>query len=190
MDAQRAAGGQTSNILTDWSSDGHQLLYSTAASIGSELWLLSLSGERKPVNLLRSRFEVMHANFSPDAKMVAYTSSESGKYEVWVETIPRSDKKRQVSINGGYEPRWSADGREIYYLSEDRKLMAVSVGPGFSFGAPKPLFQTRVPEGVRAMRMHYVPSRDGRRFLVNTEAAAPAPTPITVVQNWTAGLKK
>jgi hypothetical protein len=132
----------------------------------------------------------MHANFSPDAKMVAYTSSESGKYEVWVETVPRSDKKRQVSINGGYEPRWSADGREIYYLSEDRKLMAVSVGVGFSFETPKPLFQTRVPEGVRAVRTHYVPSRKGQQFLLNTQTVNPAPTPITVMLNWMAGLRR
>jgi dipeptidyl aminopeptidase/acylaminoacyl peptidase len=190
-DAQLAAGGQAISIfLTDWSSDGRQLLYSATGSYGSELWLLPLLGDRKPANLLRSPSQLMHANFSPDARIVAYTSSESGKYEVWVETAPRSDRKQQISINGGYEPRWRADGRELYYLTEDRKLTAVSVGPGFSFGAPKPLFQTRVPESVRAFRTHYVPSGDGQRFLVNTETVAPAPTQITVVQNWTAGLKK
>ena len=68
--------------------------------------------------------------------------------------------------------------------------MAVSVGPGPSFGVPQPLFQTRVPVGVTANRQHYVPSRDGRRFLVNTQTSDPSTTPITVVLNWTAGLKK
>lgn len=95
-----------------------------------------------------------------------------------------------VSINGGYEPRWRADGREIYYLSEDRKLMAVSVGPGPSFGVPQPLFQTGVPAGVTANRTHYIPSRDGQRFLINTQTAGPVSAPITVVLNWTLGLKK
>jgi hypothetical protein len=120
---------------------------------------------------------------------VAYTSNESGKFEVYVETVPRSDRKWPVSTNGGYEPRWRADGRELYYLSEDRTLMAVPVGAGPSFGIPKPLFQTRVPAGVTANRTHYVPSRDGQRFLVNMALDAVA-SPITVVVNWTATLKK
>ena len=75
----------------------------------------------------------MHGNFSPDGQLVAYTSNESGKFQVNVQTLPLSDKKWQVSTNGGYEPRWRADGREIYYLSEDRKLMAVAVGAGTVF---------------------------------------------------------
>jgi hypothetical protein len=132
----------------------------------------------------------MHGNFSPDGHLVAYTSNESGKFQVYVQTLPKSDKKWPVSTTGGYEPRWRADGREIYYLSEDRKLMAVAVGAGPSFGVPQALFQPRVPAGVTANRTHFVPSRDGQRFLVNIQSGDSAPTPITVVMNWTAGLKK
>jgi hypothetical protein len=121
---------------------------------------------------------------------VAYTSNESGKFQVYVQTLPLSDKKWQVSTNGGYEPRWRADGREIYYLSEDRKLMAVPVGAGPAFDVPKALFQTRVPAGVTANRTHYVPSRDGQQFLVNTQSGDASPSPITVVMNWAAGLKR
>jgi hypothetical protein len=131
----------------------------------------------------------MHGNFSPDGRLVAYTSDESGQFDVYVETVPRSDRKWQVSTSGGYEPRWRADGREIYYLSADRRLMAVAVGPGPSFGLPTPLFQTNVPVGVRGNRTHYVPSRDGRRFLVNTALDSPTP-PITVIVNWTATMKR
>jgi hypothetical protein len=143
--------------------------------------------DRKPVKLLGS---AIHGNFSPDGRLLAYSSNESNRYEVYVQTLPLSDKKWPVSTNGGYEPRWRADGREIYYLSEDRKLMAVSVGEGPSFGVPKQLFQTQVPAGVSPLRTHYVPSRDGRRFLINTQTGDPAPTPITIVLNWTVGLKK
>jgi eukaryotic-like serine/threonine-protein kinase len=132
----------------------------------------------------------MHGNFSPDGRLLAYSSNESGRFEVHVQTFPPSDRKWQVSTAGGYEPRWRGDGREIYYLSEDRKLMAVSVDAGPSFGVPKPLFQTRVLPGVNAQRTSYVPSRDGRRFLVNTQTGDPPPNPITVVLNWTAGLKR
>jgi hypothetical protein len=131
----------------------------------------------------------MQGNFSPDGRLVAYTSNESGRFEVYVETFPRSDRKCSVSTHGGYEPRWRADGREIYYLSEDRKLTAVSVGPGPSFGIPKTLFQTHVSGGITANRTHYVPSRDGQRFLVNMATDTVA-SPITVVLNWTATLKK
>ena len=107
-----------------------------------------------------------------------------------MQTLPLSKRWWQVSTNGGSEPRWRADGREIYYLSQDKKLMAVAVGAGPSFGIPRALFQTRVPTGVTATRTHYVPSRDGQRFLINTQSVDTSSTPITVVMNWTAALKK
>jgi len=176
---------------TDWSPDGKRLLFSTTTG-NSGLWLLPLSsagGDGKPVKFVDSPGDQIHANFSPDGHFVAYSSNESGRYEVHVQTFPLSDRTWQVSTNGGYEPRWRGDGHEIYYLSEDRKLMAVSVGPGPSFGVPKPLFQTRVLPGVSSLRANYVPSRDGRRFLVNTQIGDPPPNPITVVLNWTAGLR-
>ena len=78
----------------------------------------------------------------------------------------------------------------MYYLSEDRKLMAVSIAPGPIIGVPEALFETGVHDGVHPLRTHYVPSRDGQRFLVNTQSVETAPLPITVVLNWTAGLNK
>jgi len=177
---------------TDWSPDGQSIVFSCPApDSGNDLWLLRLGESGKPSKFIASPADEMHGNFSPDGRMLAYTSNESGRFEVYVETIPRSDRKWPVSTGGGYEPRWRADGREIYYLSEDRKLMAVSVGAGPSFGIPKPLFQTHVPDSdsVNANRAHYVPSRDGQRFLVNMSLDT-VPLPITVVLNWTATLKK
>ena len=142
--AARLASG--SLVLTDWSPDGHNLIFSVPSpATGTDLWLLPFAKDSQPVQFIAASGEQMHGNFSPDGNMVAYTSNESGRFDVYVETFPRSDRKWSVSTNGGYEPRWRADGREIYYLSEDRKLMAVPVGPGPTFGIPKPLFQTRVP---------------------------------------------
>jgi hypothetical protein len=132
----------------------------------------------------------MHAAFSPDCRFVAYTSDESGSYQVYVQTLPLSNRKWPISTTGGYEPRWRRDGHEIYYLSENKKLMVVPVGAGPSFGMPKPLFQTRVPGGVDYLRTHYAVARDGQRFLINTQIGDPVLNPITVVLNWTAGLKK
>jgi Tol biopolymer transport system component len=178
-------------IPTDWSPDGRHIIFSAPApTSGNDLWLLPLSKDGKPTKFIASPAEEMHGNFSPDGHLVAYTSNESGKFEVYVETFPRSDRKWSVSTNGGYEPRWRGDGGEIYYLSEDRKLMAVSVGHGPSFDVPKMLFQTRVPAGVTANRTHYVSTRDGQRFLVNTQTSEAPPNPITVVLNWTTALNK
>ncbi len=174
----------TGLIATDWSRDGRLI-----AGTGGDLWLLPPGNEQKLEKYVDSAAGAMHGNFSPDGHLVAYTSRESGRFEIYVQTVPRSDRKWPVSTSGGFEPRWRADGHEVYYLSEDRTLMAVPVGAGPSFGIPKPLFQTHVPAGVTSLRTHYVPSRDGQRFLVNV-ATDTVTSPITVVLNWTALLNK
>jgi Tol biopolymer transport system component/tRNA A-37 threonylcarbamoyl transferase component Bud32 len=188
----RTAQIQSTNLApTDWSPDGAHIMFSVPApATGEDLWMFPLKGDRKPFKYIASPADELHGNFSPDGHFVAYTSNESGRFEVNVETYPRSDRKWTVSNNGGYEPRWRSDGREIFYLSEDHKLMAVRVSEGTQFEAPVPLFQTRVGVGVSPFRTHYVPSRDGQRFLVNTLSGDAPPTPIIVVLNWTAGLKK
>ena len=187
----RASGVLSTNMqLWDWSPDGRHLLFSGTASSDYDLWLLPLGGDPKPVSFLSAPGDQLHGNFSPDGRLLAYSSSESGRFEVHVQTFPLTDRQWTVSTAGGYEPRWRADGREMYYLSLDQKLMAVAVGPGPSFGPPAELFQVRVAGVVNSQRTHFVPSRDGRRFLINTSTGDAAIAPITVVLNWTAGLKK
>ena len=177
-------------LLWDWSPDGRHLLFSTTTSSDYDLWLLPLAGDPKPVSFLSAPGDQLHGTFSPDGRLVAYSSSESGPFEVHVQTFPLTDRQWTVSTTGGYEPRWRADGRELYYLSLDQKMMAVEVGPGPSFGAPTELFPVRVAGGVSSQRTHYGSSRDGKRFLINTPTGDAAIVPITVVLNWTAGLKK
>ncbi len=190
-DIVRAAGVHYSNLTpSDWSPDGQHIAF--AAGFPADLWLLPTAGNKKPVILVRSPSDQVHANFSPDGRFIAYSSNESGgRYDVYVETLPTSDRKSPISTNGGYEPRWRADGREIYYLSEDRQLMAVQVSSDAKpIGPPRRLFQTEVHAGVAMLRTHYVPSRDGTRFLVNTRSRDLVPVPITVVLNWTAGFEE
>ena len=178
-------------IDSDWSPDGKTIAFSAPDPLaGTDVWLLPVAGDKPPFKILASLADEMHANFSPDGKLIAYTSNESGRFEVYVQTIPPSEKKWQVSTNGGYEPRWRGDGREIYYLSEGRKVMAVAAAPGPSFGLPRPLFQTRVSTSVMANHTHYVPSRDGQRFLVNNEIGDAAAPRINVILNWTAALNR
>jgi serine/threonine protein kinase len=191
-ETQLAAGIESPNLVpSDWSPDGRYVIASVPdKTTGDDLWLVPFGNDRKPVKFLGAPSDQMHGNFSPDGRFVAYTSNESGRFQAYVQTFPLTDRKWQVSTDGGYEPRWRGDGREIYYLSDDRKLMAVSVGAGPSFDVPKVLFQTRVAEGVTSRRTHYVPSRDGRRFLINTQTSDSPPNPITVVFNWQTELKK
>jgi serine/threonine protein kinase len=188
--AQLAAGIESPNLVpSDWSPDGRYLIGTIPQkTTGYDLWLIPLGGNKKPVKFLESPGDQLHANFSPEGHFVAYSSDESGRFQVYVQTIPLSDRKWQVSTNGGYEPRWKADGREIYYLSDDRKLMAVTVSAGPAFGVPKVLFQTRVPQGVISRRTHYVPTRDGSRFLISTQTDEAPSNPITIVLNWQAEL--
>jgi hypothetical protein len=181
---------------TDWSSDGGNVILSVpSVASGTDLWLLPMAGEHKPTMFLQAPGDQWHGNFSPNGLLVAYSSNESGRFEVYGSTM-KKDRQWQVSINGGYEPRWRKDGSEIYYLSEDRKLMAVSVGAipisgaTSPFSIPKPLFQTGVTVGVSGSRTHFVPSGDGQRFLINTQVGEPSLDPITIVLNWTVGLKK
>jgi serine/threonine protein kinase len=186
----RAAGLSPTSTLSDWSPDGRYLLFSTATGADYDLWVTPVTGESKPASFLSAPGDQWHGNFAPEGHLVAYSSSESGRFEIHVQTFPLSDWQSTISTDGGYEPRWRGDGREIYYLSPDQTLMAVTVGPGPSFGRPNRLFQTPVPAGVNSQRTHYVPSRDGQRFLISAPVADQAPAmSITVVLNATAALR-
>ena len=132
------------------------------------------------------------APFSPDGRFIAYSSNEDGRFQVYVQTFPVSDDKWKSSVDGGFEPHWSADGTELFFLSEDLALMSTPIVtmPTFKPGTPQRLFQTQVPEGVSPYRSRYEVSKDGKRFLVFTQTNRNAPTGITTVLNWTAGLER
>ena len=151
-----------------------------------DLWLLPLEGDRKPIPYLQTPFNDTAGAFSPDGRWMAYDSDESGQNQIYVQTIPASGAKYQISSEGGTQPQWRRDGKELFYVSADQKLMAVpmSLDARVEAGTPQALFTSVGAAG-------YAPSRDGQRFLVNVPAGAEgaAAPPITVVLNWQAGLK-
>ncbi len=189
--AQSAGMATFAYVPTDWSPDGRSILLAAPSpATGYDIWLLPATADEKPIPLIDGPGEQIQGNFSPDGHLIAYTSNESGKFETYVQTFPLSERKWQVSTAGGTEPRWRRDGREIYYLAPDRKLMAVSVSAGPSFAVPQVLFQTRVPAQASIYRTNYVPAGDGRRFLFNSPGGDAGGTAITVTLNWIAELSK
>jgi len=189
---QSAAGG----VITanGWSHDGQFLLYSSIETLAtkSDLWVLPSDG-RKPVPFVHTAFNEDQGRFSTDGHWVAYVSNESGANEVYVRgfTTDFSGGSASaggsvlVSRGGGTAPRWRRDGRELFYLAPDGKMMAAEVPAGQEFraGVPAPLFQT--PAGAIVGDV----AADGRRFLLVTPTGRATTTPFTVVLNWTAGLK-
>lgn len=170
--------------LYDWSSDGRYILYTARTPETQwDLWILPLTGSHTPVPFMRTPFTEYQARISPDGRWVAYVSDESSALEVYVDAFPERGHKVQVSSQGGTHPTWRGDGKELFFLTPDKKLMAaeVSPGPAFQVGSTHALFQTRIA-GIA--RNHYTASADGQRFLINSPVSSATISPITVVINW------
>ncbi|MGC2495600.1 hypothetical protein, partial [Candidatus Binatus sp.] len=172
--------------LDDWSRDGRYLLYSRPISGGPfrQIWYLPLEGERKP-SLVLERGTT--GKLSPDGRWLAYTSAESGTLQVYVVPFGGGQGKWQISANGGELPQWSKDGKELYYVNLTFNLLAVpvtSAGGALQFGAAQTLVNT-----WSAPQVFYDVSLDGKKFLL-ARVAQQVSQSVTVVTNFTAGLKK
>jgi Tol biopolymer transport system component len=184
----------------DWSPDGRVLLYASQDPKNqSDLWALPLTGERKPFPIVQTSFDEVHGQFSPDGRWLAYASNESGRYEVYARSFPDAGGKFQLSTGGGIYPRWRRDGRELYYITPDNRMMAVPIelAPAtrtLNPGSPVALFASRLAtQGSAGLagfgsKAQYAVARDGR-FLLNV-AAEDTTSPITIVLNWSAALGK
>jgi eukaryotic-like serine/threonine-protein kinase len=177
------------------SPDGRFLMYAADnPKTKLDLWVLPLQNNEKPFAFLKTEFNEGDGHFSPDGHLVAYRSDESGHWEIYVRPfVPESTAaqltaggKWQISNGGGIRPWWSPDGKELYYVTPDGRVMVapVSTTPTFQAGAPKFLFQ------VQPGRMVGSYTADGKRFLFPIPVVQTAQTPFSLVLNWQAGLKK
>lgn len=173
------------NFPTSWSPDGRYILYSVRdLETNYDIFALDLKQNRKQIVLVKSNFEEKNARFSPDGNWFAYESNETGRFEIYVKAFGHSGERTLVSNQGGYAPFWKKDGKELFYLDLNDRMMSVQVQSGTSleFGLPQPLFQAPKLAGFF---QYYAVSNDGNRFLFNTlSAQQPEPPPIHILIHW------
>ncbi len=184
---------ETFSPLDDWSRDGRSLLFEILdlRTFTSDIGRVALNGDRRTEPILAAAFSELGARLSADARFLAYQTDESGVAEVFVRSYPDLAERWQISTGGGSQPRWRGDGRELYFVAPDRKLMAVEITtePRFAAARPHALFQTNILPLVEA-RNHYDVTPDGRRFLVNSRLPEDATAPIVVVLDWPSEITK
>jgi eukaryotic-like serine/threonine-protein kinase len=186
-------------IPSDWSKDGRFVLFgrigmlgTSAEETGTDIWALPTTDKATPFAVAQTKFDERGGQFSPDGQWVAFESNESGRFEIHVQQFPRPTRKVVVSTGGGLQPRWGRDGKELFYIAPDGRLMAVPLRVSSSQviepSSPVPLFRSRVGSTLNGgSGGEYIVAPDGR-FLMNTLTEQVA-APITVIFNW-AGAKK
>jgi len=187
---ERLLDSTTTNRATDWSSDGRYIVYrNDDLRTKTDLWALPLFGDRKPFPIARSEFAEAQGRVSPDGRCIAFSSDDSGQPEIYVQAFPIPKQRWPVSAKGGSDPKWRRDGRELFYISADRKLMAIPVTPGEvpAFGAPVALFGEVAFDSIREGTAYDV-SADGRHFLILKTGGSPPQ--LNAILNWTSLLKK
>ena len=178
---------QLSGVLgtpSDW--NGQSIL---VRSSDADLWALI---DGKPFRITETQFAEGQAQFSPDGKWIAFVSDESKRNEVYVQAFPKPGEKFPISVAGGTQPRWREDGKELFYVTPEGKLMAVAINTniGFEHAAPKHLFDLYQVTANAAIGFDYAVDGNGQRFLVRTTPKGLKPNPVTVITNWLAAAKK
>jgi Tol biopolymer transport system component len=191
----RSASGK---FVTDWSRDGRFLVYTDVSTkTAADVYAIAdplTTADPKPIPVVVTEFNDAQGQISPDGHWLAYSSNEAGRYDIYVRPFPPDESRREkwvVSSAGGLQPRWRADGKELFYFSPDRRFMAVDIhaGNGFQAGTPRPLFESPL-FAVSATLFRYDVSPDGKRFLLILPTAGAAAAPVTVVLNWESALKR
>jgi serine/threonine protein kinase len=188
------------DVPSQWSRDGRFIVYQEDDPKNKhDLWVLPIegaTGDRKPIPFLRTEFDELFGQLSPDNHWMAFTSDRTGRREVYVRPFPPGGGEWTISIAGGQQPRWRGDGKELFFVAADGKMMAVAVKPvagaraSFEAGSPVELFDAHIVNSGNGNLFEYDVTSDGKRFLIDTTSAgsgAAATPPLTVVVNWNAG---
>jgi len=179
--------------LKKWASP---MTWATDPKMGRHLWALPLDGNRQPFPVVQTEFDEPYGQFSPDGHWIAYESNKSGRPEIYVQPFPGPGAESQISTSGGAQVRWQRDGKGLFYIGLDERLIAVSIrvaGDGHSIEADAavPLFATHVGGALQPETGPlYMVSPDGQRFLMNALQQEASTSPITVILNWAGALKK
>jgi Tol biopolymer transport system component len=196
---QFAATSATKQLLAPTSSliiptqvmpDGRLLVFGDMGTpTGFDIFAMPLAPAAPPVAVVAGTLTDAEATVSPDGRWLAYGTTETGGYEVFVQPMPPTGVKWQISTSGGRLPQWRRDGRELFFVTNDRKFYAVDVRSGATFDYDTPHVLFDIPANTISVRNSYVPGKDGKRFLVNKLLDTTVP-PINVVVNWAATLEK
>jgi Tol biopolymer transport system component len=169
--------------VEDWAADGSAVVFRSSAN--RDAWLLT-AGSDQPARLTDAKEPVEQAQLSPDARLITYSSAESGRQEVFVVPVPFTGERWQISAGGGVQPTWRTDGRELYYLGLDGALYAVAISRDrgvVQASRPTMLFSTQLPV-ISAVVEQYRPSGDGQRFLFCLPLTSVQREPLRVLLNW------
>ena len=146
---------------------------------------------------MRSEFNEINGQLSPDSHWMAYTSDETGQREVYVRPFPAGEGRQKISIQGGEQPRWRGDGKELFFLGADGNMMAVAVKsapgakPSFDAGTPRPLFEAHLAQVFNDTLFEYDVTADGERFLLDVAGGSSLSAPqLDIVVNWNSAPKK
>lgn len=178
-------------LPTDWSADGKFLLYrASEPATGDDIWAVPMDPPGMPFPVVETDATERDAVFSPDGAWIAYESNRTGQFEIYVQSFPDPTRVRPVSVGGGAQPRWSADGTELFYIALNRDLMSVPIGlptsgsGDISIGEPQFLFRTRIIAVVQQFRQQYAVFPDGQEFLMSVLPDDRDTPPIDVILNW------
>jgi Tol biopolymer transport system component len=178
---------ENDNVANHWSADGKFIIYERRDKRSTDLWILPTTGDSKPFPFLQTEFNEYGASFSPDGRWVAYTSNESGRNEVYVRPFPGPGGKSQVSVSGGFYPKWRSDGKEIFYnIRNNTQATEISLGPSsIEVGVTREIFTSQTGPSNNSFDV----TRDGQRFLF-VDGESENFSPLTLVVNWPEELKK